>query len=801
MPASILNLNEIFNYGLVSTWALQLIKNQIPLGTIYRPEGCAFFPNKSPAQYDERSQIGLTNDNPSTRNDGTLFKNDVDLIYFKENPPPYFTKDYANRLSYIIKTIEDDTSEAIIMRNPSINDYREEFMEEDPIRGYHIYTDQMGNSIQVRFDFPKPNFSISSGSGINAPTTVIKKSSTTLPRIKRPGRADPTIKKTTDPEAPVETMTGGEYEFFHVAGDQSSYEITFEDSQQTSYTTTHGATTEDSTSGSKMSSFTTSLEVKEGFLGSGAGLTETEQNAWESAWGETKEINFSKNKYDGQTKTIQRKTTQVPGSISTLKDRAWYKLTILETKDVYNNTFQNSFKITGNEQKVLRTRLKPVFNESQLPTCTVNIWKRVDHWYQSKDKFTLISDFDQSIQSDFIPSADISTNTAEALNTAKNFNYSNVEGATADGLDNFNLNANTILFEGSIKGVANINQGSEPHYSLDSSRYSPLPGGSVAGKASRDIQSVAKSRRRSQANNPNHVNLKDYSKITLKKTGIHHRFDTQSDGKKSIFGSGQSDIVYASKKGTHSFSSFKDSFLHGNSKKDTFVFNKNASNNHIHAFAGDDYVKTASSQTVNLGVGNDTYKILSDARKGSEHQISTGEGRDKLIVASKRAQFNITDYNIFSDKVVAGKGLDPDLLTGELVNWDGVKTLGSAMIQFKYDDQVIGTAHFLHESKHFKKLLNSTTYDELVFMNPKYYDQNQGQSKTAFEALSDSIENGITANKFVTPRIWASISNRKRAKIVHQSMAKLGSEKSKEYWYELLESNVNPSEFALDMFI
>jgi hypothetical protein len=250
------------------------------------------------------------------------------------------------------------------------------------------------------------------------------------------------------------------------------------------------------------------------------------------------------------------------------------------------------------------------------------------------------------------------------------------------------------------------------------------------------------------------ADLTTYDSSELDKLGVSYTFHEDSTGTKSVTGSGYTDVVYASTLGTHAFSNFKESFLHGNDNADTFTLNKRNSGNSIDTFGGNDTLKVSSSQVVDLGSGDDKYIIRKNSTKNSQHQIHSGDGEDTLIINSLNSVFTITDFNPFLDQIKVGRGLNNDLLAAKLVPFEKKnKILDNAKINFFYDDDLIGTAYMINNDADFiEDLFDPLTHRSISKLNRKSYSKNRiRRSDSPFKAFEKSVNSGMAYSAPIVP--------------------------------------------------
>lgn len=87
----------------------------------------------------------------------------------------------------------------------------------------------------------------------------------------------------------------------------------------------------------------------------------------------------------------------------------------------------------------------------------------------------------------------------------------------------------------------------------------------------------------------------------------------------------------------------------------------------------------------------------------------------------------------------------------------------------------------------------------MAILNPKLYGE-KIDGVALFDILATSVKNGATHKKQVTHDAWQSFDNKKRSRIIHQSIIGAQSDNTKKDWFDWLEAHDNPAEFSLDMF-
>ena len=156
-----------------------------------------------------------------------------------------------------------------------------------------------------------------------------------------------------------------------------------------------------------------------------------------------------------------------------------------------------------------------------------------------------------------------------------------------------------------------------------------------------------------------------------------------------VMGSGNKDSIEASPDGNHDFVNYQDSNLTGNNNRDTFTFNRVSEGNNIVAKSGNDIVRASSSQIADLGRGRDTYST----RGGNDHHITTGTGKDTVIVKNLNSSFHIYDFDFMNDRIIAGGKLKGSKIRYEIYNpheLQGSSLIDGAMLSVFLQDNQIG---------------------------------------------------------------------------------------------------------------
>ncbi len=303
---------------------------------------------------------------------------------------------------------------------------------------------------------------------------------------------------------------------------------------------------------------------------------------------------------------------------------------------------------------------------------------------------------------------------ADAIYNAEQANYGPANQVDTSGFDMNSETTNprmSLDFNGTAAATANVGADWILYYTENSALNALYPSSSArsSARAKFDI---------------NHTELTDFDTTKVDDVGVHYEFHKQSKGRKSVSGTGDTDIVYTSKKGTYHFSNFTSSFLHGNFKADVYDLGKKHSGNSIYSFNGNDKVNASSSQTVNLGSGNDVYTIEANSRRNSLLQILTGEGNDKVIIKSAKARFTIADFDPFLDTGKVGKELDGVLFAAKLIPFEkGKKILDNVSIKFFYNGSPVGTAYLSSDPEFIRDLIDPITHQNIYALNSTRYDR------------------------------------------------------------------------------
>ena len=510
------------------------------------------------------------------------------------------------------------------------------------------------------------------------------------------------------------------FSFQFVPGSTESHTFTYSTSQTASYTTTNGTTSSTSTSGETSFDVTNSITaeagIKAGPVEATSGVSNSVSNGWSNAWSSMKEVNFSESSATSSTDELSYSVTIDPGSITKNKDGNYiYTHKVVQPDGtVITNTagFIPAAYYTAHVTKSLTT-----------------INNNFSGVYEIGGGVGTLSDSEKVHI--------IAPSTSQALTAANNSNYSVI--ANIDGFDFENSNILGIDFSGSALGSANITTGWNVTFTENAAQ---------SNDSSPNNSSAFKSLHNQSAD------LTTYDSSKLDGLGVSYTFHEDSTGTKSVTGSGYTDVVYASTLGTHAFSNFKESFLHGNDNADTFSLNKRNSGNSIDTFGGNDTLKVSSSQVVDLGSGDDKYIIRKNSTKSSQHQIHTGDGEDTLIINSLKSAFTITDFNPFLDQIKVGRGLDNDLLAAKLVPFEKKnKILDNAKINFFYDNDLIGTAYMINNDADFiEDLFDPLTHRSISKLNHKSYSQNRiRRTDSPFKAFEKSVNSGMAYSAPIVP--------------------------------------------------
>jgi len=548
--------------------------------------------------------------------------------------------------------------------------------------------------------------------------------------------------------------------FTFYPGSQDSRTLTYPTSDTASYNTTNGSST--SNSSSKELSYgvtrtqTESLEIGADGLGK-AGIQDSKavQSGWSNAWTSMNEVSFSKSSGKSSTNAVTSSITLMPGTA---------KL----------NPKNNSYIYTAEVEQPDGSFVSKSFGLVPALNYVAHIYRTISTLKSNLSGAYNINGGVGTL-TDSVKGVSVSPSVQQALLAAKNAGYKSWEHMDLSGFDFQNSDKFGVDFTGTATGSSRIATSFLVKYAE----------ASQANNAQSSVQANdnAQSSGQSKDNLPLHnqkFDLKDFDSTELDGLGVYHAFHEKSTGQKSVTGTGYEDLVHASSLGTHHFSKFKASMLHGNDAADTFNLAKKYSGNHISAFGGDDVVQAASSQTVDLGSGNDRYVIRRDAVKGSHHQMLTGDGKDTLWINRSDITFTIADFNPFLDQVRLGRGMKQKLLSARLVPFDGeTKIIDNAQIDFYYGKKLIGTAHLdCSDPDVVNDLVDPFIHDKIDSLNSKSSKRNRVRDDdTAFEAFEKLVEKGIAYSRPILPDGLRSLSTasdvNSSSEIVNESVADL----------------------------
>jgi hypothetical protein len=565
------------------------------------------------------------------------------------------------------------------------------------------------------------------------------------------------------------------------AGTQLKFNIT--NSNSASYTTTNG--TSSSTSSTTGTSFSTTdaVTASVGIKSASASASSSVTQAWSNSWTNIEEVNFSSSKDSKATNessalssiqpeaTVENSdgtygfntVTNQPGggSVTTTTGfvpGVWYKASITKTVSTIQNNLSGTYAIGGSMG------------------------------YLQDDIYTGLTTNGDGGGTYNLGGGSVSPSVADAIYAAARANYTQAAGINIDGLNFISPTPSPNLqidFNGTAAGVSTINNNFTITY--------------------HEIQAPSTNSARSfrgSSTDSNYTNLSDFDTTSKDALGVHHEFDGDSKGKKTIVGSGHPDVVYGSKKSRHHFSKFTNSHLYGNKKADKFEFGKLSSGNSIHAFGGNDHVKSSSSQTASMGEGNDIYTINSNAKSKSLHRIKLGGGEDTVIVDSANAQFTIADFHPFMDTVKFGSSMDEDLLSAKLVPFEkGKKILDNAKIQFSYNDSPIGVAYLSSDTDFIQELVDPVTHQSMLILNSaEFKNKHFNNDFSAYKQFANAVKTGVAYSKPLAPNDWETMDNNQRSVIMSDAFSLGGVDFSERDALDILSNHINPSDFHQVMF-
>ena len=571
----------------------------------------------------------------------------------------------------------------------------------------------------------------------------------------------------------ADASPGSSVVFQFLPGDESSQALEYGGSNTASYTTTNGTLSSSSSTNTSSFEISRSKTASVGFdLGSGvsagASVTQSMTSGWSDALTSLKEVNFTKSSGRQQTTEQTTTTTIKPGNIKKNPETGDYNYT-LPTRQPDGSLLPPSINppfVPGNWYK------------ASIKKTITSIQNNYSGIYDIGGSLGTLADSNQS-------GASSSLSTAKALRLAKQNNYGSWDNLSLAQFDD-SLNPFTIGFTGSAAGSGTL----ENNWIITFTNVAD-PNFSQLGVTGRFPLSRSLSNRKN--NHRNHTDLMDVVNSKPNGMGVSHVFHKKSRGKKSVSGTGFTDIVHASKKGNHHFSAFQESFLHGNSKSDVFILGRSDHGNNIFSFDGNDTVKASSSQNVDLGKGDDTFHIASNSRKNSFHQILTGSGKDTVIINDTSSRFQIGDFSPYIDSIQFGDKINSNLLTAQLEPFEkGKKILDNSKIKFFYDGSHLGTAYLSNDSEFIANFVNPQTHQDIFILNAKNYGDTPLKRKhTAFQMFSRAVENGIAYSTPITPETWKAMDNHERAEIMHELTSLHGINISKEEHILSLENLKN----------
>jgi hypothetical protein len=186
--------------------------------------------------------------------------------------------------------------------------------------------------------------------------------------------------------------------------------------------------------------------------------------------------------------------------------------------------------------------------------------------------------------------------------------------------------------------------------------------------------------------------------------GYFLALETKEDERAVVIGSGHQDSIEASLDGNHSFVNHQNSNLTGNDNRDRFTFNRVSEGNNIVSKSGNDKVLASSFQNADLGEGNDNYVI----KGGHGHYITTGKGKDAIIVTNAESSFYISDFDLMNDRIITGGRLKDSKIRYEIDNPDelqiSINSINGATLSVFLQDNQIGTVSIDQSATSFAAL-------------------------------------------------------------------------------------------------
>ena len=556
---------------------------------------------------------------------------------------------------------------------------------------------------------------------------------------------------------------------------RNSFALGYKTGSTATYTTTNGTkqstSTTTGTSFSTTDTFTASVGVED-VSSESASLSLTQ--GWSNSWTSMKEVDFSQANGNAKTEQVQMTKSISPEDDSLNAGGTYgydtiyengrptnkigfvpgvhYTATVIENTSTINNNLSGSYTIGG---------AMGFLKDNIYTGATTN--------------------GDGGSQFD-VGGGQVTPSVATAIYAAESANYSQSQPGRVD-LSGFDLDSSyqdnplQIKFNGTAVGSSKVISNWNVIYSENADGGVKLLNYKKADSSD--------------------IDLNDFDTTKRDGLGVSFAFRDDSNGSKSISGTGHTDIAHASANGEHKFSKFTDSFLHGNDNDDVFDLDRKASGNSIFALGGDDKIKSSSSQTASMGEGNDVYTINSDATTNSLHQIHLGSGEDEVIVDSANAEFTIADFDPFMDTVKVGASLKKDLLTGKLVPFEnGKEILDNAKIQFYYDGSPIGIAYLSTDADFIQHFVDPLTQQSLhMFNSAEFKDKLLKDGHSAYDYFANSVSTGVAYSRPLTLNDWGSMDNSQRAQIMSEVSSFNGLDLTNEFHLDTLANHQNPSDF------
>lgn len=477
--------------------------------------------------------------------------------------------------------------------------------------------------------------------------------------------------------------------FDFLPGGMPKFELSYSTANKVSITTTNGTRNSDSTTNTATVGISNALKVS-----ASAGIKDVAQVSaentltisagWTGAWNNINEVNFSK---ASTTEQVDTTTVKVNIDLNGLKAKPDGTYSYSTQAPTVNGVSSNVPLSTVNFVPGKKYRAVITFNQA-------NVQNIINGSYEIGGNIGSIKDsFGNSV----------SMTAAQALDIANKRQGPDILYYSSGSLGSLNDSKTAISYNGQALASTSLS------YNFDVSYFEVVtpPGTSTGGYTKNSLF-------KSKFNLASLDSHKSHDHSSHNALGSYLALETKKGELSLVIGSGHESIIEASPDGQHQFVNHAYSFLTGNDNDDSFTFDRVSEGNTIVSEAGDDMVKASSSQNADLGDGNDTYII----KGGYNHKITTGAGKDTIVVENRKSSFHISDFDFMSDRVIAGGKLKNAEIRYEL-DWPDqsaatINSIGLAALSFYWFDHQVGTASIDQDAASFAGLNSPETFLEIV---------------------------------------------------------------------------------------